>query len=318
MKLYAAFEPTGGGGWGDCFPALFFTEWLYENADEGSLEIAMFDLGAQAWGKNNWRLRDHINKPAWIAEWLNGPPTLSGKNDINLVLATHYNHPQRNISEIRAKLGMETLSIQADRFDPHYGGYLPPAIYKGSSDLGILRLHNDAWWATLVDKLGWRPTLPELKEPPTLPEEPFVAIQFRRNEVSHEHKPGRNALEGDSHDRWAHNFIGNFDGPIVLLSDQLEDTRKGVIDASQLSLWQKIYVAAKAEAFYGAHSGFGGICASYAKKAFVINPSVEGSSRNPPLVLFDNVKCLVECDTYTARGPYVDQASAYAWVAPCS
>ncbi len=308
MKLYASFEPSGGGGWGDCFPALFFTEWLYQNRGDDDLDIVMFDLGAQAWGKNDWRLRDHIEKPEWISEWLDEPPVIVD-SDIDAVLATHYSHPRRDIKKARAEIGLETMPIQADEWDHDYGGWLPPAKYKGTENLGILRLHNDAWWATLIDKMDWRPTMPKLLDPPELIGPPYVAIQLRRDEISHEHKPGRNMLSGEEFDEWARGLIKGIDETVVLLSDEvdiIEDRDHAVIIASHLGLWQKIHIAHHASIFVGAHSGFGGICASYAKKSFGVNISLDGGNRNPPICLFDNVNFTIDGDVYTAKGPYLD------------
>ena len=294
MKLYASMETNGQGGWGDSFPALFFTEWLKQHDETDSLEIWLWDQGAQGTGgAAKFRHRDHIEKPAWIAGWIDEPPTI--KDNFDIVLATHYNHPQK------------PAPITSDKWDPHFGGWLPPAIYEGA-DLGIIRLHNDAFWATLIDKLNWRPTLPLIFIPPMniMPTIPYIAIQLRRQEPGYDHKPGRNALQGVNFDRWARNYIHKFDDPVVLLSDQVETDHPNVIDASKCTLWQKIYLAAHAESFHGAHSGFGGICASYAKSSFVINPSQEGIRRNPPLVVFGNVTCPKVIDTYTAQGPYID------------
>ncbi len=292
MRMYASMETNGLGGWGDSFPVLFFAEWLKQNDETGALEIWMWDQGAQGTGgKAGFNHRDHIQKPPWIKGWLDEPPVI--KDNFDVVLATHYSHPQQN------------APIMSDNWDPHYAGWLPPAIYKDSK-IGVLRLHNDAWWATLVDILHWRPTMPELLDAPMCPDKSFIAIQLRRDEPQYKHKPGRNALEGDNFDRWARNYIHKIDGPVVLLSDQVETDHPNVIDASGLSLWQKIYLASEAQEFHGAHSGFGGICASYARLSFVINPSEEGAHRNPALVLFDNVRCKgMETAVYGSDGPYV-------------
>ncbi len=114
-------------------------------------------------------------------------------------------------------------------------------------------------------------------------------------------------------------LIEKFDDPVVLLSDQVETSHPNVIDASGFSFWGKIVLAAKAEAFYGAHSGFGGICASYAKKSYVINPSAEGAYRNPSLVLFDNVKWKDNGvhPQYEFNGPYVDYKEHTLQVREC-
>lgn len=294
MRLYASMETNGQGGWGDSFPALFFTEWLKQNDTEDALEIWLWDQGAQGTGgEAAFRHRDHIEKPDWITGWVDEKPII--KDNFEVVLATHYNHPQKE------------APICSDRWDPHYDGWLPPATYEGSK-IGIIRMHNDAWWATLVDKLEWRPTLPTILDLPIElePKVPYIAIQLRRNEPKYKHKFGRNLLEGDNFDRWARNYIHKFDKPVVLLSDQVETDHPNVIDASKLPLWQKIHLAASAEEFHGAHSGFGGICASYAKASFVINPSTEAAGRNPPLVVFDNVWCKADFPMYEASGPYID------------
>lgn len=296
MKLYASFETNGQGGWGDSFPSFFFCEWLKQNDPDDDLEIWMWDQGARGTGGgNNWRLRDYIEKPAWIAGWLDGPPEIV-RDGFNVVLATHYNHPQK------------AAPVMSDRWDPEHGGWLPPAKYKGAENLGILRLHNDAWWATLIDKMGWRPTMPTLIEPPYVAiQPPYVAIQLRRDEPGDLKKPGRNKLSGEEFDEWARGLIKGIDGRVVLLSDLVDvDCESDVIDCSELDIWQKIHIAHNADIFVGAHSGFGGVCASYAKKSFVVNISKEGAHRNPPIYLFDNVKCEIEGEVYTASGPYLD------------
>ena len=257
----------------------------------------MWDQGARGTGGgNNWRLRDYIEKPSWIAGWLDGPPKIA-EDGFDVVLATHYNHPQK------------AAPVMSDRWDPEHGGWLPPAQYKGADNLGILRLHNDAWWATLIDKMGWRPTMPTLIEPPQPIQPPYVAIQLRRDDPA-KNKPGRNELSGEAFDDWARGLVGGSEVGVVLPSDLVPsvqgDSDHDVVDCSELDIWQKIQIAHDANIFVGAHSGFGGVCASYAKKSFGVNFLKEGAHRNPPIYLFDNVSCVTEGDVYTAAGPYLD------------
>lgn len=286
MKLYASTVVNGQEGWGDGIPTLFFTEYLWQT--QLNTRVWLYDGGNQGTCLHNppWRHRDHIEKPYWIEEWLDEFPRIT---DFDAVLATHYMHP------------LKEAPIMPTVRDTEYGGWLPPGDYEGVEKFKTIRCHNDVAWLDLI-RSGWRPSFPILLSKPDLPPK-FVAMQLRRKDGTDNGKPGRCLLEGDEFDEWARGFVAKVRDqakvPVVSLSDQVGNED---VDASQWPLWHKLYAASQAEIVFVGHSGFGGVCASYARKSVVINVNPAGCFRNPSLGLFGNVKMK---GGYAPNGSYV-------------
>ena len=61
----------------------------------------------------------------------------------------------------------------------------------------------------------------------------------------------------------------------------------------------------------GARSGFGAVCASYAKASSLINSNPPGRYRNPPIAIYDNVTLPPEVKRLTATGPFIGEWQIY-------
>ncbi len=287
MKLYASMVVDGREGWGDSLPVLFFTEWL--KRQQPAFEIHLWD-GANA-GRTttyrDWCHRDHIERPEWIAGWLDGPPEIA---EFDAVLATHHRHP------------IGKAPIPSAVTDREHGGWMPPGNYSGP--IRALRMDCAAEWANLIGLERWRPSLPTVLAPPVFLPDKYVAIEFRRDDAK-----GRNRSAGVGYEDWARQLARRIDElhrlPIVSLGDDI-----GIgVDFGGFGLWQKIWTAAGAEMVYGHHGDLGAVCASYARRSALINGNPESYGRNPPIAVYGNVRA--EVKTFTADGPGIAEWPSY-------
>lgn len=294
-RVYAATIVDGYEGWGDGLTALFFAEAMKVSE---KCRVAVWDPPCLGTGHQDYsfRHRDHIN--AWfVDEWLDVPPKAS---EFDMVLATHFAHPVHD--HILKRDRLEKLGFKGNWIeDPLYKGFLPPMDYD--TGINIRRIHSDRCAYTLQQSM--RPTL-DIKNPPAGLPEKYVAFQIRKVDTTAGRKEPRLALQGEECEKWAREFIKKCSLPVVLLSDQVE----GGIDASNLTLWQKLYVASKAEKAYVSHSGFGMAVAMYAgrEKTKVVNFNPKTAFRNPCLGVFGNV----ETKLYSQEvSPYVTASYTY-------
>ena len=270
-RVYASTVINGQEGWGDGIPTLFYVEALKQIHPDWKFAVWDGPCCGTGWNDFTWRHRNHINCD-FVSLWLDGPPKASG---FEAVLATHYSHPF-----IKCRLRVQGNWIK----DPEYGGFMPPMDYN--KDIEIIRIHNDRGVLGLVQG-GFKPTL-NIKDIPTGLPKKYIVFQLRADDGTARKKLPRQVLLHDEAREWAKDFVSKLDLPVVMLSEQI-----GVgIDASKLSLWQKIWVGAHAERSYVSHSGFGMIIAMYAgrEKVKVVNVSELAAHRNPCLGVFANVE----------------------------
>jgi len=283
-KVYASTVINGQEGWGDGIPVLFYVEAFRNLHPDWKFAVWDGPCCGTGWSDFTWRHRDHINAP-FVNHWLDGPPKASA---FDAVLATHYSHPIQP-----CKLRVDGNWIK----DPEYGGFMPPMHYD--KEIEIIRIHSDRGVLGLAEA-KFKPTL-DIRDPiPTGLPEKYIAFQIRKDDGTARKKVPRLALLHEECEEWAREFIKKCDLPVVLLSDQVE----GGIDASKLTLWQKIWVGAHAERSYVSHSGFGMIIAMYAgrEKVKVVNVSRAAAYRNPCLGVFNNVETRLD---HQQNSPYV-------------
>ena len=128
--------------------------------------------------------------------------------------------------------------------------------------------------------------------------------------------PNRNNISGQEYREWLDSFIKKvsikWGLPILFTSGFLKKYEKmgECIDATRLSLWAKIELHRRAKYSYVAPSGFGMIIAIYRNLEDIklLNICKEGIYRNPPILLFSNVKNLKPNQRFTGSPPgWVDQ-----------
>jgi len=353
---------NGSGGWGDGFPALWFSEYLYSKDPNllidlyagGNAESALTlplkvryevlrHLYPQIYklpsslnkekiealdeyrrffkkdkikkvlsliNKEPFHHSNSIKKPRFIKKWLMKPPS---PNAYDSILVTHHNHS-----------ATENSWASPPSRDNLLNGLLPPMSYwRSSVDLpDKIRMDLNADLLNILFHENFRPSMPVLKEPilrelSELPNK-YISIQTRSEDSGplDIDGPNRNNISGQEYGEWLDSFIKKvsikWGLPILFTSGFLKKyERMGeCIDATRLSLWAKIELHRRAKYSYVAHSGFGMIIAIYRNLEDVklLNICKEGIYRNPPILLFSNVKNLKPDQSFTGSPPgWVDQ-----------
>jgi hypothetical protein len=327
-KIYASMLINGSEGWGDAFPALWFSEYLFE---KNSCSIDLLDYGSADTSiifryhmmnkfrsfhnstKKNTSLASTNIKQTILDKFINQKNILFKSkfrhsnfifkpyfierfldqfpryDDYDEVLVTHHNHHQTNKS---------WASPFFFNFKPL--GLLPPCknlIYKKCFKFNYMDANAD-----LLNILaeGFRPTMPLLKDNvlnplKNLPKK-YISVQSRFVDTGPLGMNGalRNFYSKNDYiefyNKYFRKIYNKYKLPIIFTSDYFKIKDIEQINLSSLNFWSKIELHRRSQYSYVSHSGFGMIVSIYRnlKNTFLINFNEEARFRNPPVELFNN------------------------------